>query len=311
MKNKKSKLEYDDYWYHYVLEANPNEIKKVIQEDFIVSDGLKIHLDIYDNGVKLDKTVIFIHGTSMYSRFYAEFCFKLFKEGFRIVMPDMRGHGLSEGKRGHFTMSQHTKTVYDVVSYVLERFGDKIAVMGSSLGGITSLYSISNDPRIKAAVCHNAAIFNEKAHKRIAKTRGIKRLATPLVHSMAKIAPKFSINVFNYLPPESLTSSDVGFKMIDDIVKDDLVSMKYTLTSLKAQLTEPMPNPIETIKNPVMIINGSEDGLFSVDYMEEIYNRLTCDKKRLEIISGATHFLFQEYIDETLGRIVPWLNEVL
>ena len=311
MKNKKLELAYNDYWFHYVLSIDPNEIKKLIKEDFIVSDGLKIHLDIYDNGANLNKTVIFIHGTSIYSRFYAKFCYKLFKKGFRIVLPDMRGHGLSEGKRGHFTMDQHVKTVFDVVSYVLERYGEKIAVMGSSLGGITSLYSISNDPRIKTAICHNAAIFNEKAHKKIAKTKGIKRLATPLVPFMAKITPKFSINIFNYLTPESLTSSEVGFKMIDDISKDKLSSMKYTLTSLKAQLSEAMPNPIETIKNPVMLINGSEDGLFSVDYMEEIYTRLTCDKKKLEIIQGATHFLFQEYIDESLKRIVSWLNEVL
>ena len=311
MKKKKLELEYNDYWFHYVLSADPNEIKKVIQEDFIVSDRLKIHLDIYDNGAKLDKTVIFIHGTSIYSRFYAEFCYELLKKGFRIILPDMRGHGLSEGKRGHFTMSEHVKTIYDVVSYVKERFGDKIAVMGSSLGGITSIYSISNDPRIKTAICHNAAIFDEKAHKKIAKTKGIKRLATPLVPFMAKIAPKFSINVFNYLPPESLTSSEDGFKLLEYISEDKLFSMKYTLTSLKAQLTEAMPNPIETIKNPIMIINGSEDALFSVDYMEEIYDRLTCDKKKLEIIQGATHFLFQEFIDETLKTIVSWLNETL
>jgi len=311
MKKKKLELAYNDYWFNYVLSTNPNEIKKVIKEDFLVSDGLKIHLDIYDIRANLDNTVIFIHGTSVYSRFYAEFCYKLFKKGFRIIMPDMRGHGLSEGKRGHFTMAHYAKTVYDVVSYALERFGDKIAVMGSSLGGITSLYSISNDPRIKAVVCHNVAIFDEKAYKKIAKTKGIKRLLTPLVPFMAKIAPKVSINVFSYLAPESLTSSDVGFKLLDDLERDNLVSMKYTLTSLKAQLSEAMPNPIETIKNPVMIINGSEDGLFSVEYIKEIYNRLTCDEKKLEIIPRATHFLFQEYIDETMRRIIPWLNVVL
>ena len=311
MTKKKLELAYNDYWLNYVLSTDANEIKKVIKEDYLVSDGLKIHLDIYGNKANLDKTVIFIHGTSVYSRFYAEFCYNLFKKGFRIIMPDLRGHGLSEGKRGHFTMAHHVKTVYDVVSYALERYGDKIAVMGSSLGGVTSLYSISNDPRIKGVVCHNAAIFNEKAYKKIAQTKGIYRLLTPLVPFMAKIAPKVSIDVFSYLTPESLTSSDIGFKLIDDLEEDNLVSMKYTLTSLKAQFSEAMPNPIETIKNPVMLINGSEDGLFSAEYIKEIYNRLTCDEKKLEIIPRATHFLFQEYIDDSMKRIIPWLNEIL
>jgi alpha-beta hydrolase superfamily lysophospholipase len=95
-----SKFEYNDYWFNYVLNSDPHEIKNIIKEEYITSDGLKIHMDIYDKEGPLDKTVIFIHGTSVYSRFYAEFLYNLFQKGFRIVAPDMIGHGLSEGKRG-------------------------------------------------------------------------------------------------------------------------------------------------------------------------------------------------------------------
>ena len=34
--------------------------------------------------------------------------------------------------------------------------------MGSSLGGILSLYAIAKDLRFKTAICHNFAIFSEK-----------------------------------------------------------------------------------------------------------------------------------------------------
>ena len=168
-----SNFEYNDYWFNYVFKVNPREIKNTIKEDYINSQDLKIHLDIYNKENLSDKTIVFIHGTSVYSRFYAEFCYKLFQEGYRVVAPDMIGHGLSEGKRGHFTMEKFAKTVYDVNSFVRENYGEKVAVMGSSLGGITTLYSIAYDNRFKAAICHNAAIFNEKAYKKIIDLKGI------------------------------------------------------------------------------------------------------------------------------------------
>ena len=72
-----------------------------------------------------------------------------------------------------------------------------------------------------------------------------------------------------------------------------------------------MAKKIEDISTPVMIINGDEDVLFSVDYMTELYDRLTCADKRLEILEGASHLIFQENIEESLDRVVPWLNKVL
>ena len=41
------KLEYNDYWFNYCFDINPQEIKDLIEEEYISSQGLKIHLDLY------------------------------------------------------------------------------------------------------------------------------------------------------------------------------------------------------------------------------------------------------------------------
>jgi len=79
--------------------------------------------------------------------------------------------------------------------------------MGSSLGGITSLYAISADPRIKLAICHNAAIFNEQAYKQIVHVNGIFKFLMPLVPTFASIFPKLRLSVFNYLPKNCLANT--------------------------------------------------------------------------------------------------------
>ncbi len=305
-------LDYNDYWFGYVFNTNPEEIKKVIKEDYITSQGLKIHLDIYEDDQSSDRTVIFIPGTAMYSRFYAEFCYNLFKKRFRVVVMDMPGHGLSGGKRGHFTMKIFTKTTYDVNSYVLEKYGDKVVIMGSSLGGITTLYSAANDDnRLKGAICHNAALFDEKAYKKIIPIKGILRILLPMVPIASGIVPKMRFSVWLYLDPRKLAKKEELLNKIDYIMNDDLITDKYTAKAIRAQQKDAMAKKIEEIKTPVMIIDGDEDILFSVEYMTELYERLTCENKSLEIIKNASHLIFQENIDEVLERIVPWLEKVL
>jgi len=305
------KLEYKDYWFNYVLKANPQEIKNSIQEDYINSQNFRIHLDIYEKEGLSDKTIIFIHGTSVYSRFYAEFCYNLVQNGYRVVAPDLIGHGMSEGKRGHFTMEMFAKTIYDVNTYVMEKFGDKVAVMGSSLGGITTLYSVAYDERFKAGICHNAAILNEGAYKKIIKIEGKLKELIEEVPNLAKTAPTSSLSVYTYLDFHKLAKSEEMNKMVDLLMKDKILSDKYTMTAIYTQMSAPLAKSLESITTPLMIINGDEDYLFSPDYMTEIFDRLACEHKKLEILKGTSHLIFQENIKECLERILPWLKLVL
>ncbi|NVM36183.1 MAG: alpha/beta fold hydrolase [Candidatus Lokiarchaeota archaeon] len=306
-----SKLEYKDYWFNYCFDVVPQKIKDLIKEEYISSQGLKIHLDIYDDKEKLFKgAIIFLHGTSVYSRFYAEFLYSLFSKGYRVIAPDMMGHGLSEGIRGHFTMDQFEKIVYDVNSYVIENYGVKSFLMGSSLGGINTLYSVAYDNRFKGAICHNAAIFNEKAYKKIINLSGILKLLIHLIPMAAKIAPKLKLNTTLYLDFDNLAKSERVLERINLLLKDPLISLKYTFKALRAQMRDPLPIPIEEIQVPIMIINGTEDVLFTVEYISKIYNRLMCKNKSLEILNGASHLIFQENIQEVLNRIIPWLEKI-
>ena len=305
-----SESDYNNYWFNYILNVDPLEIKNSIKEEYIISDGLKIHLDIYDKEKPLKNTIIFIHGTAVYSRFYAELCYNLFQKGYRIVALDLIGHGLSEGKRGHFTMEKFTKMVYNVTTYILERYGENIVIIGSSLGGITALYCAAYDSRLNGVICHNAAIFNEKAYKKIIKIKGSLKILIPFLPIVTKIAPKLKISVLLYIDPNKLAKTEEMLSRLGGLLKDDLASLKYTVTSIRTQIKAPLAKPIESIDIPIMIINGSEDVLFSVEYMQEIYNRLKCENKRLEILEKASHLIFHENIEEVIKRIIPWLEKI-
>ncbi|MHA1688782.1 MAG: alpha/beta fold hydrolase [Promethearchaeota archaeon] len=299
-----------DYWFHYIISENPREIKRVLQEKCIeLDDGTLIHLDVYEPAQEVKGTIIFIHGTAVYSKFYAEFCYRLYTKGYRIIAPDLIGHGLSGGKRGHFTMKKFSETIQAVISHTIENYGNKIILMGSSLGGIATLYATAFDDRIMGAICHNAAIFDEKAYKKIIKPKGLLRILVHVIPFMARLFPTWKFSVFLYLDFSKLAHSKFT-ERIEYLLNDPLLIKKYTLTALRAQLREPLAKPIEEIATPIMIINGEYDFLFSLDYMKEIQERLSNARGQLVVIKGASHLIFQEYIDEALTEIIPWIERL-
>jgi pimeloyl-ACP methyl ester carboxylesterase len=182
--------------------------------------------------------------------------------------------------------------------------------MGSSLGGITAFYCAANDPRLSGAVCHNAAIFDEKAYKKIINIKGILRLLLPAVPILARVLPKLHLSVFIYLDFKQLAKDQNVLESVEYLLEDEFFTEKYSLTALTTQLKAPLARPVEDIEIPIMIINGDNDNLFSVDYMKEIYERLTCETKKLEIIENGSHLIFQEHIDETLDSIILWLKNL-
>lgn len=305
------KKRHDDYWFHYIFEEDAQKIKESIIEKYIDSKETEIHLDIYGDNFNTDKNIIFIHGTSVYSKFYAEFLYKLYKQGYRIFAPDLIGHGLSGGKRGHFTMQRFTEIIYDLTTYIIENYSQNIVIMGSSLGGITTLYCTANDPRLKGAVCHNAAIFNEEAYKRIINLQGILKILIRTIPTLVKIFPTLKLSVFIYLDFKELAKKDKVRESIDLLLEDPTFTKKYSLTAINTQLRAPLAKPIEKIDTPIMIINGDNDNLFTLKYMKEIYERLNCQDKNLAIIKNGSHLIFQEHIQEALDAILEWLKKIL
>lgn len=313
-KNEDKKKFYGNTWHDYCISHDPKEIEKIIREEYILSKNREIHLDVFDDDSENRiKTIIFIHGTAVYSRFYAELVYDLFIKGYRVIALDLPGHGLSGGKRGHFTMNDLTGAIHDVVSFALEKWTGHFFLMGSSLGGIITLYSVANDERIHAAICSNTAVCDGKSYKKLLNLKGIYKYLAPLVPFLAKIFPILRLSVWKYLDIDELIHDKTLLREMKPIIMaDECISDKYSLKSLAAQIKSPLARPIQEITTPVMIINGSDDVLFSIEYMQEIFDMLeNSPQKKLEIIGpNASHLILHEKREECVNKIHSWLSSL-
>src|SRR4030042_1275193 len=62
---------------------------RTMEETDIDANGFRIHLTVFPAGKKAP-TLVFIPGTSVYARFYIEFLYDMYRQGFNVVGFDPR-----------------------------------------------------------------------------------------------------------------------------------------------------------------------------------------------------------------------------
>lgn len=276
-----------------------------IEEDWLESDGLKLHLDILTAGPS-DPALVFIPGTTAYSALYAEFLHKMRMQGFNVVGLDPRGHGRSQGRRGSYTVNELLRDALAAVDYTRRRFGDRVAISGSSQGGIVSFYAAAADDTLKGAVCHNIALFDEPEVINVTRWPALSRFAFRL-KPLAPLFGELRVPVDSYLDLRD-EMTRWGFNALEFIKKDPLGVLAISLKAMVSLATTPPPKPVEQITVPVMVIQGERDTLFTVDYTRSIYDRLTCDREFL-LVKEAPHLVLTNNVDEVAPRIAAWLSE--
>jgi alpha-beta hydrolase superfamily lysophospholipase len=294
------------YWHRYLVTA-PALVANVIREEHIRSRGLRLHLDVYQREDDVP-TILFVPGTGSHARCYAEFLFQLHRQGFRVVGIDLQGHGLSEGVRGSFTIEELVENIYDVTTWAVERYGEKVGIGGSSLGGILTFYAVANDARLKSAVCHNVAVLSEPDCLRVTRAPKALRTILPLSRLGARLLPELRLTIWLYLDLQAITDEP---RILEAFVDDPLTMQALPLRSIVSQSQAPPTKPIEEIKTPTMVLHAEGDRIFPLDYCRAIYDRLTC-RKRFELIPGTDHLVFAPpYLDLSLPPVADWFRETL
>jgi alpha-beta hydrolase superfamily lysophospholipase len=128
-----------DYWKNYMERwFGRNLIAKwqeYVTEDWIESNGKKIHLEVYDTRNPEAPTFVFVHGIAGYARVLLPFLIPIRERGYNIVAPDLQGYGYNAGTKGDFEWNIHVQNICDTLRYSRNRFSGKLIAGGASMGG--------------------------------------------------------------------------------------------------------------------------------------------------------------------------------
>lgn len=101
-------------------------------------DGLRLHA--YDHGaLDASKTLVIVHGYGEHAGRYHAHAARFVQAGYRVIAVDVRGHGKSEGRRGHTMDFEFYLDDLDRLAEQIQTPREATGMLGHSHGGLITL----------------------------------------------------------------------------------------------------------------------------------------------------------------------------
>ena len=264
-------------------------------------DGLKI--TTFSNYLKSEKGVMIItHGMGEHSMRYTEMADFYTNEGYTVISFDIRGHGLSEGKRGHtpgyeFLMDD-IERVYTQVKKDYPSL--PVFLFGHSMGGNLVLNFLLRKPNsICGAIVTGAYLklgFEPPKWKII------------LAKLSSNIWPTLSQPTELELNALSRNKEVIRKYENDELVHDRITSAFFINVHFAGQYVIDYASEIKT---PLLVMHGMEDGLTSPKGSQEFASNAG-ENVHLKMWDGLYHELHNEpEKQEVFHYEMEWMNKLL
>jgi len=216
----------------------------------ISDDGLKLHGYEIDNTAASNVWVITVHGYTSQGREMSDFAKNFNEMGYNVLIPDLRGHGESEGD--YIGMGwDDREDIISWINYIIEKDNNaKIVLHGISMGGgavmMTSGEELPSNVKSIIEDCGYTSAWDEFSYQ---------------------LDTLFGYPEFPILNMASLVTK---------------VRAGYWLGDASAI------NQVAKAKVPMLFIHGDKDDFVPYYMLDEVYNVANCEKEKVTV-EGAGH----------------------
>lgn len=212
-------------------------------------DNLKLHAyEIKENNS--NKWAITVHGYIANAEYMSSIAYKYYTLGYKVIIPDLRGHGKSEGN--YIGMGWHDRLdIIKWIEYILDQDENaQIVLHGISMGASTVMM-VSGEELPK-----NVKVIIEDCGYTSAKEELAYKLKT-----MFKLPSFPLLNICNIIAK---------------------IKANYFITEASAI------NQIKKANIPILFIHGDKDKFVPFSMLDELYSACNSHKEKL-IINNAGH----------------------
>ncbi len=269
------------------------------EDTFLSDDGLTI---FYRHWRPPEEQAVFIvaHGMGEHSGRYFNPVYYFTPRRMAFYALDHRGHGRSDGKRGH--VNRFDEFINDLRKFILlaqnQEKGKKLFLLGHSLGGLISLaYALRYPDELSGVIVSSPAL------RVIIRVSAIK---TTIGRLVSNLFPAFTMG--NEIHPQLLSHDpEVARAYLDDPLVHNQVSAR-----LFTEVTKTMEETIQgapQLKLPCLILQAGGDELVAPEGSREFYDRVELEDKQFKMYNGFYHELFNEVEKEKVFRdIEEWIT---
>jgi alpha-beta hydrolase superfamily lysophospholipase len=247
------------------------------------------------------RVVVLVHGFAEHSGRYEELAGFLAERGCGVHAYDQRGHGRSEGPRGHVrSFDAFLDDLGRFVELVREEHPDApLTLLGHSMGGLVSLaFLVERRPRIASAITSGPALVVD----------GVSAWRRTLARLLAQLWPRLSIPAG--LDPEGLSRDP---EVVRRYLEDPLVfrRMSAGLGAALMGAAGRTAGRAAEIQVPLLMLHGEEDPLCPVGGSRAFFEEVATQGSALRVYPGLRHEIFNEPERRTVYEdLWRWLEGV-
>jgi len=263
----------------------PNFNIKHVSGNFHGQRNLNLFYQGYLPAGRPKAILLILHGLAEHSGRYMNVVDYFAPKGYAIYGFDQRGHGKSEGMRGHVKKfsyyTEDTKTFFDMVRG--KHSGEKFFIVGHSVGGTIAItYSLRHQNEFDGLILSGATIKPGSS---------LSPVKTMLARLLSLLAPKMGVDVID------ASAISRTRAVVDAYVNDPLVYRGKIRARLGAELINTMqmlPKQLPEIYLPILIMSGTTDHLSNPDGSRLLYECVKSKDKTIKLYDGFYHEIFNE-----------------
>ncbi|KZY63845.1 hypothetical protein A3762_14325 [Oleiphilus sp. HI0125] len=268
-----------------------------LEDQIAAQDGLQLNVYRWMPEQPAHAALVISHGWSEHAARYHELATWFTQQGFEVHALDHRGHGKSEGKRGHVDAwtdyTRDLETLRQTISHEYQY------ILGHSMGGmIAALHLLEYPNRF------NAAALSGPAADVSYKVPVLKKLIGKI---MSAWYPSLALK--NKVDPNIVCGNpDVVRAYMNDPLNHGLVSARWFSDYL--QQIERLKKEAASIRVPVAIWHGEKDELVAPWVGKQLHEGLQCSGKQFHTVENALHeILFEQNWQSLAGDMKVWLEQ--
>jgi alpha-beta hydrolase superfamily lysophospholipase len=270
------------------------------QEFFASADGTRIGYRAWPlPGARI--TFAVVHGLGEHSGRYDRFAKGMAKHGMATYALDLRGHGTSDGRRGH--VDRWGQWVEDAAAFIQQvesqEASGEVVPLGHSFGGVVVL-SAAIAGRLSKA---NRFVLSSPALRLANK---VPPWQSRLVSVLSNVAPRLAVNNQVDAGTISRIPEMVGAYKSDPLVHSKITTRLFHEWEKAAQ--EDLVHATE-ITTPFLILAGTADRLIDPQGSVELHEK-TSKVSDLHLLEGRYHEPFNDLgSDEVFKIIADWVRK--
>lgn len=273
------------------------------------SDGLRLFYRYWlPTGGRAVASLVCIHGVGAHGRHFCILGERLTRSSVAVYALDLRGHGLSEGRRGDLTdLGRIVADIGDMVGYVAKaQPGAPVFLMGESFGALLTVKYAACRPANLAGIILSAPELEPTEES----TGGLRQALRQYLRFVPYVIFCSRARVIDIAGREELVSRnpEIARQSSHDPLRNNKLSPR-TVVQIYHLIAGAM-DIARQIVVPVLILQGGSDLVTNPQAAWKLREHLGSEDKRLAFFPDAYHGLFYDPdTPKVLDTMDSWLSD--